>query len=123
MWVRWDPHQVTWRRAGTQDAMCPWHLINPREALPDKSDVATCSAQGFKGPQVEQTASNRLIHREPTLGPTKQSPRRKAVQTEPTRDRPIPQVGRTHLKEVSTHLPRVVSTLDPKGIPVVLGVF
>jgi hypothetical protein len=33
MWAQWDPHWATWRCASTQDAMCPWHLINPREAL------------------------------------------------------------------------------------------
>jgi hypothetical protein len=42
---------------------------------------------------------------------------------EPTRDRPTPQVSRTQLKAVRTHLPRVVSPLDAKGIPLVLGVF
>jgi hypothetical protein len=61
MWTRWDPYQATWRRASTQDAMCPWHLINPREALPDELDAATCSAQGFKGPQP-RAISLQLTH-------------------------------------------------------------
>jgi hypothetical protein len=34
-----------------------------------------------------------------------------------------PQVGRPHLEAVRLHLPRVVSPLDPKGIPMVLGLF
>jgi hypothetical protein len=40
-----------------------------------------------------------------------------------TRDWPTPQVGRTDLKAVRAHLPRVVSPLDPKDILVLIGVF
>jgi hypothetical protein len=34
-----------------------------------------------------------------------------------------PQVGRPHSEVVRAHLPRVVSSVDPKRISVVLGVF
>jgi hypothetical protein len=41
MWVRWDPHQTTWRCVATLDAMGPRHITNPRKHTFDQSGAST----------------------------------------------------------------------------------
>ena len=92
MWARWDPHQTTWRRVATLDAMCPWHITNPRKHTFDQSGDST-RIQGPTSPrkQAKNTAYT-PIH---TWGPTWQSPGQKAVETDPPGGRPNPNSAET----------------------------
>jgi hypothetical protein len=119
MWARRDPHKATWRHAATQVSMCPWHFINPRKHTFDQSGASTQIQASTSPRKWPRNTANTHI---PTLGPTWQSPRRKAVRTEPTWDRTTPQVDRLHLEAVRPHIPRGISSMDPKGIPRGLGV-